>query len=602
MIHPRIFLKLLPRLSALLLLMLTLAWAGSAEAGTVTIGCNQVTYDTSTPPNITNVTSTMSSLGFSVGLVYCVKLTIYQATFTYIKSLSAALLSYRFLAITIVLVMFGIKLMTVSVKDLTKEGLGLFIRIAVMLFLVDNASYLYIALTDGMGQMIGWVSAGFNTVASCQPPTNTGTVTADVWAQLYAPQGEYAVWQIYDCLFKSIAGAATSTPVILTSLLIIVAAAIFTSTIGIILVLMGITALVSVFLMLLRSLYMVLLAYITLSFLCILTPLIAPLLLFEKKEVRGIFDKWIELIVSTIFQPIFVIGFLCFATMALDMFIDGNMRNLTSGGAPVCTVPTQAISLDANNNCVYTAIPTDGSGDGSGVCSFTDLLNPKGYTDTPVASCTPPTSCVPSVNPCPCPSQKQLLMQCALEQNATLWTWSIGGDPQGRSDDNNPVDLDSEGFWASVVNTASGAVTRVYHRVKSAVINGVNRVLSAMASLAFGGVTRLRLGVPIRQLCMTLLAFFITARVMWRLIDTIPEMARTITGSVGLELAKEARIPLESAIIAGLQGAGESMKSAAASGTGGFTGAAKTLGRVGVKGITGGFAAAKDKIAKDYFQ
>jgi len=508
-----------------------------AEAAIVTVPIDsQCTFFEKSSAGNAAVVST-NSMGFTWGLVYCVKKEILSGATAYINALNAStvMIAYKWLAITLALTLYGIKLMTLGIEELFKATMLLIFKIAIALYLIESTSTNLTNLSNVMDQLIGWVSKGMVNVASAH-------------GCFLSPPADAAVWQIFDCVLGGMFGLASDPSFIMGSLLIIIAAAIFTSTLGVIIAMLGITTMVQMLFTLARAIYGVLLAYITLSFLMLLTPLIAPLLMFESHKnqsyTRDLFEKWVGLILSTVFQPMFIIGFLSLTVMILNAFIVG---------------PLPGPGANPPGNCV---LPNAQGQGGSGVCSIEQLLN---------LQATPST-------------QNVQAMQNNLEPNVPLFSWQINGDPQGHS---------LTGGWLNPMTYVN--------LIKTAGIAVINQALKFAGSLG-PHITRLKATVPIGQLILTLTTFSLMIAILRQLMEVIPEMARTIAGNVGLALFSQARVPFESMIASAVKGGGDSMRNASA-GKGLLKGNLKGItGAPGVarKGL-GGFSSAIGKNIMDNF-
>ena len=437
----------------------------------------------------------------SVSIIYCVKQSFHDATVGkdgnsgYLGAITTFLKPYTYSAMAVALTLFGIKLLTNGVEDPLKEGGMILLKISLILYLIAMASSHYQSCTDAMSELISWVSSGFSTVTrSCVSPALPSDASAK----------EYLVWQEFDCMFQAIFGLSTDPKFIASSLLVALGAALLSGTLGVAVIMIGICSFVALLLTLARALYLVLLAYFTLAFMFILTPLIVPILIFESKYTTDIFWKWVGLITSTIFQPLFLIAFMSFAVMVEDSFIEGNIAD--TNGQPLCI-----LSQTTNNETTQ---------DGSGLCSFKQLWLKK--VDVSAGKLTDQT------------------IQTKIEIGSTGGQ-VVSGDPQAKSSNGS-----------SVLGTITNKLKNAW--------DATGQAIASAAGFVISGYTKIRDGqLSLKQLFVTLLAFTIVSLIMRNLMEVIPHMAQSITVSVGIGLLKQAQVPMEGVIASAVKGLGDSM-------------------------------------------
>ncbi len=488
------------------------------------------------PHSLCNDATNAGVKGFTVAVIYCVKASLSEALTGvsrtggaapaptpaggYIGQVVKFLAGYKWAAITLAFALYGVKLSTVSVEELLKESASLLFRMAIVLWLVDNMATYYGAATDAAGELVTWVSAGFAQVTqSCTPDTIPSGANA----------AEYTVWQEYDCMFGSLMGAAFSGASITLTIVVIIAAAVFSGGLGVIVVMLAITAFIMVLITLARSIYVLLLSYFVLALLFVIGPLIVPILVFDNKFLREIFWKWVGLIMSTIFQPMFIIGFLSFSVMVMDTFVEGVVRTDGTSNGPI--------------SCQFATFSgTKQTSQGSGICSFKQLLTNQQNPGNPTQSDI---------------ERKQ--------QANTTDTWTLNGDPQ------------AQGFGAWL---------------KRKFLQGTSKVLQWIGGLVgihLPSFTQLY-QFPINQLFVTLVAFMIVIFVLKDLLDVVPHIARAITISVGIGLIEQAQIPFEGVIASAVKGGGDAMQQSMKKSTseeGGIMGRAKAIPRAALKGMQG---------------
>ena len=410
-----------------------------------------------------NGASVGSADNLSVSIVYCVKKSFHDATVGaigsggYLGGLKTLLAPYTYSLLTFALSLFGIKLITNGVEDLQKEGGTIIFKIAIILYLISNAENYYQSCIDAMGELISWVSNGFASITStCSSPTLPSG--ADI--------GEYKVWQEFDCMFQALFGLSTNPNFMFSSLLVVVGAALLSGTLGV---------------------------------------AIVPILIFESKYTTDIFWKWVGLITSTIFQPLFLIAFLSFVVSVEDAFIEGGADS------------TPAIMSDCN---VEQSLNGKVVAQGSGICSFKQLwlgnknVNSQSLTDVNIKDKTEIGDSGGQIITC---------------------------DPQGKSNSNSSV-------LSSVTTGIKGA------------LDSAGQTIASAAGFTISGYTKIRDGqLSLKQLFVTLSAFTIVSFMMRNLMNVIPQMAQHITVSVGIGLLQKAQVPMESVVASAVKGLGDSM-------------------------------------------
>jgi type IV secretory pathway VirB6-like protein len=268
--------------------------------------------------------------------MYCVKRAIAYAIEAYYDKLVTFLNPAIYAAIALAMVLFGLKLMSAQVEDLTRDSMTLLFRIAIVLFLITSWRMFYPATFQTIDDLtklfvVAISGPGTPTVNECAipalsnanlPPLNFSSyITAEgrtAVTQVIGDASTYGFWFKFDCMVGRLFGVGNVAKYSLaTSMIAILGAALFSNVIGLVLFFAGISAIMAVFFVVVRSVFVVLLAYFTLGFAAILAPVFVPMLLF--KYTTPYFLKWINLIVQSIIQPVFVMGFLMFA---ISIFID----------------------------------------------------------------------------------------------------------------------------------------------------------------------------------------------------------------------------------------------------------------------------------------
>jgi hypothetical protein len=480
--------------------------------------------------------SQLNQYGFTAGLVYCILASISTAVNQYVGALQTFLKPYEGTALIVAVALFGLKMMSSRVQEPIKETITLVFRVLIGIFCYNEATLIYKTFvgditqaTPGgiMNEAIQWVtgiggsgggSGGnlFGQLISAQCPTPPNLPNG-------VQYGGYQIWQAFDCMFIKIFGAAnpaTNPSAFATSMLVIIASALLSGTLGVSVAALGIGVLMLALRIVSKALFLVLLAYLTIGFLTIFAPLIAPLIFFESSYLTEKFKQWLGFMIASAVQPVFVLGFLALAITVDDQIIEGNLP----GGPGGCVPPTYP-----GGTSTMTSAPPQGYGqNGSGVCSYTQLFY-NGNSGNGTAAATLIS-----------------FFNDFMEQNQTLFSLNTGGSPQGQSRNGTYYDPQA----ALNTNITPG------NPLTQQTINN-----AATVNLQ---VTHAKQTVPFKQMILTLLTFIFTTWCMIQLMDIIPEMAKNMTIGVGVSLYRQMQAPFEGAVSSMLKGAEDSAKSSVA--------------------------------------
>lgn len=461
----------------------------------------------------------LENFGFTTGLVWCIEASIGKAVAIYVAAMQTNLAFFEGMAFMLALALYGIKLFQQSMKEPMKETMMFLFRVIIGVLLFYQAQRIYPIIAGPSGiinETIGWVmntsgpgsgaSHMFNNLVSAKC-TSTGPLPP-LPAPAASFQG-YQVWQAFDCMFSKLFGAANPTnhpTAFATSMLLVIGAALTSGTLGATVAFIGVSAFLTIIFMVFRALFLVLLSYISIGFLALFTPLVAPLMFFESKYIQEKVKKWLSLMVSVMFQPVFVIGFLAMAVTVDDALIEGTLP----AGATGCHMPTYP-----NASSTRAAAPPKGYGqDGTGVCSFTQLF--YGAMSAPNIID---------------------FFRDMMEQNKTIANISAGGGLQGHAPNRN-------------VGTPTAWYDPAYdlQTAKTDTVNPAYHVAATSGTVQVSGVTTLKNYVPLKQMMLTLFTFIFATFAMMKLLEVIPEMASNMTLGTGLNLMSQLQVPFEGAI------------------------------------------------------
>lgn len=307
-----------------------------------------------TPKLQGNLSCAPSSGAFSSAItplaMYCVKNAIGIAVEIYYEGTKNYVMPIVYAMITLAMVMYGVRLMSAQVQDITKDSMTLLLKIGFILYFILSWRDYYpsfFGTIDDLNKIFVGLVAAKDTTGACDSvnlsptlpnltPFNDGTRDATVNAIVGAPSS-YELWFKFDCLVGRLFGAGNVTKYAFSvSMVAVLGAALFSGAFGAMLFFVGTTAILSVFFVIMRSVLTVMMSYVSLAFGIILAPLFIPMILFKKTTTY--FMKWMFLIVNSIIQPVFVMGFLAFALLIFNelLYEDSSLAsNPNSGIVPL---------------------------------------------------------------------------------------------------------------------------------------------------------------------------------------------------------------------------------------------------------------------------
>ena len=323
--------------------------------------------------NLTGNTACMASAVFQNSVtpiaMYCVKNAIGVAIEIYFEGIKFYVMPIVYAMITLSLVIYGIKLMSAQVQDVTKETMTILLKIGLIIYFItswrDYYPTFFLAIDYLNGILNNVISSSSET---CSPglsgsfpaidtfgnaaPNRNATVSAVI-----GTPASYALWFNLDCLMGRLFGSGDTAKYALNvSMVAVLGAAIFSGAFGFMLFLVGVTALLAVFFVIARSILTVMMAYISLAFAIILAPLFIPLFLF--KQTTQYFLKWVHLIFNGIIQPVFIMGFLMFSLLLFnELLYEDSSIPASSGIVPL----NKAMGVTKNSTVDQASAAMSGS-------------------------------------------------------------------------------------------------------------------------------------------------------------------------------------------------------------------------------------------------
>lgn len=240
-------------------------------------------------------------------IVPCIRDIIQDATTKMTDQFDEYLKAPAFAFMTLVITMFGVK-MLMNEGDLKKQGVLLLFKIGTVMLFMDNFG--------------GYIPAAFGVIkdASDMVTTSLASTSSSYQCNVGAYQGE-TPWNYMDCILGELFGFAPQM-IVGSSIFGIMGSAIWSPQFGATLFAGGVAALVFVLKMIIHATYVYLMALTIVGFLIVMSPLFIPLLMMGPTQ--QYFEKWWKALVSVMFQPVILLAYLALSFNILDkmMFDD----------------------------------------------------------------------------------------------------------------------------------------------------------------------------------------------------------------------------------------------------------------------------------------
>lgn len=248
--------------------------------------------------------------------------------------------------VTLATIVYGILLAFGMVEKVGRDTVMLGLKVACVTFFCANADYTYSKVTQFMnasaqsvvffvpttGEAV--VGRGFDQLVCLQKMRLSQTVNGG--GAIVGP------WVGIDCLIDSVIGIRTdegqgtspdpgteeyyrdnlsaTDKGVSRGLLYLFFSTAQTSVVGLMLAIIGMCFVWGLVMLIIQSLFAFLAGYIAATFLIIISPLFIPLVLFRQTK-EQYFDKWVKLLMSAVFQPVFMLAFISFSVAAMDLAV-----------------------------------------------------------------------------------------------------------------------------------------------------------------------------------------------------------------------------------------------------------------------------------------
>lgn len=220
--------------------------------------------------------------GYTAKVVKCVEVTVRYSVTELLKVISSYMGPVVAALSTLAIIVFGVRTMSGEPR-LAPQAFGLLIRLSLIVFFSNNLGGFSDSIFAILDQMLRLVTD--TKEVSCSPYPWCGL---DHFLQKLLGFGPHV----------TLAGGVLG----------LLGGALFSSTFGLMLFLIGITAIISLLLFVFQVVYMYLNAIVLIGFLLIISPLLIPFAIFYYSE-RYV-DKWIKLLISAMLTPMMMFAFI----------------------------------------------------------------------------------------------------------------------------------------------------------------------------------------------------------------------------------------------------------------------------------------------------
>jgi hypothetical protein len=224
------------------------------------------------------------------------------------------------------IMVFGIRILG-GEKDLKSKAISFLLRIGLVLFFSFNLGGFALSLFDFTDELLCAV-----TQSSMDPSVFTvfseQTTMPGIWPMQReitytmthtAQYGVCSPWAAIDSFVGRIFGFGQNL-LLSSSLIGLVSASIFSSTIGIMLFTVGLMAFLDIVFLILRLLFMYLTSVMLMAFMIILSPLIIPMALFYTRE--NYFTAWLRILILSVLLPVLMFSFMGLFIGIFELLID----------------------------------------------------------------------------------------------------------------------------------------------------------------------------------------------------------------------------------------------------------------------------------------
>lgn len=251
--------------------------------------------------------------GLLTRIVPCISKTIETSTTRLTNAMEAYLLTTYGAALTLAIVLFGVKAMSPE-GNVPKVSVPFLIKIGILTLMMSNFGGFIPAVYGTMNDSVDIVSNALEISNKCP---STGAASGAGGAS--APGSK--VWKEFDCVLGKLFGfdGKDGNLKLIASVFGLLTGFLFSGSFGMIAFLSILGVLWSIFMLIYKSTLAFLSGYMLACFMVIISPLFLPCALFQVTQTY--FTKWLEVFYRAFFLPILIIGYAVFAITIYNKFL-----------------------------------------------------------------------------------------------------------------------------------------------------------------------------------------------------------------------------------------------------------------------------------------
>lgn len=263
--------------------------------------------------------------GLTTRIIPCIRDVIIQSTNYLLAPFSKYLSKIISICCVLAMVFFGVQLLTGRADSISKEGMVLGIKIGAVLLFTSNFGNLYQPMLNVIEELVTMV---------IKPATASiltkGCEELPATAYQSSEKDIFILWHTIDCYLNNILGGILkkggTIEELKTGLMGFLFSLLFSSAIGFFIGIIGLAMIVITLITIARCLYIFITAYIAFSFMVLISPIFVTCILF--KHTKPYFDSWLQMSISFIIQPVFLMGYLVMFLLAFDQVVFHSDKSL----------------------------------------------------------------------------------------------------------------------------------------------------------------------------------------------------------------------------------------------------------------------------------
>ncbi len=281
---------------------------------------------------------TLTDSDYTAKVVYCVQYTVLQAVSALLTNLSGYMQGTVAAAFTLAIAIFGMHTLSGGAGEMKARVPAFALRMGIVALYSYNLGGLVPSIFSVEQELVTLAAKPVTSLPAACPFYSNGQLD---------PSCVWTPWSQIDGFLGILIGFAPCqlwTDTLAKGLLGIIAAALFSTTIGIGVFLAGIMALVEVVLFIFDVVYVYLMAILVIGFQLAISPLIVPLGIFFYTE--KYVTKWLNMLIAAMLTPVLLFAFLALFLGIFNVFISQYID--CTRGRPVPTL------FRPNNLCTCT--------------------------------------------------------------------------------------------------------------------------------------------------------------------------------------------------------------------------------------------------------